>query len=83
MSNNFVIGTNEYPGPSYLKFNGKDIYNSIDWTESGTLKWNAETKEIYVLADPVPPPEVLAEPTIPVNSSNIYAPLKKKPVYKR
>ena len=55
MSENFIIGGPESTTPCYLKFHQFDIYNSIEWTQSGTLKWNAETKQIYVLPDVIPP----------------------------
>lgn len=53
MSDNFVIGNTPIPEENLcsLKFHQYTIYDSENWTQSGTLRWNATTKSFEVLPD--------------------------------
>jgi len=53
---NYVIGNQEID-PSELcslKFHQYNIYNSIEWTQSGQLYWDAVAKQIIVIPNPLP-----------------------------
>lgn len=69
MSNDFALGS--YPIPDepgcVLTFHQYVIYDSVNWTQSGVVRWNATTKQFEVQPD-VPPSEILAESTEAVNS---------------
>lgn len=49
---NSPIGLNE---PCKLTFHEFPIYDSINWTQTGILKWDALNKCFFVLPDPVEP----------------------------
>jgi len=61
MSENFVIGSSPIGTgtPCYLKFHEFTIYDSETWTQSGTVKFDAVTKNFYVLPDPPENPDPL------------------------
>ncbi len=84
MSDDFVIGSTPIPeiNNCSLKFHQYTIYDSVNWTQSGVLRWNATLKCFEVLPDPVPPQnekenEILTAP-INVNSKKIVIPKKNK-----
>jgi hypothetical protein len=83
MSDNFVIGNTPIPEENLcsLKFHQFTIYDSENWLQSGTLRWNATTKNFEVLPDP-PLSENSDKETIinntNVNSKKIIIPKKNK-----
>ncbi len=93
MSDDFVIGSTPIPeiNNCSLKFHQYTIYDSVNWTQSGVLRWNATLKCFEVLPDPVPPQneniEILAPQPFSVlqgkteanvNSKKIVIPKKNK-----
>jgi hypothetical protein len=60
MSNpNFIISSSGNPSPAKLMFHDFVIYDNENWTQDGTLMWNATTKNFYV------------QPTIPVPEAKV------------
>lgn len=84
MSDNFVIGNTPIPEENLcsLKFHQFTLYDSENWLQSGTLRWNATTKNFEVLPDPLPLSENSDKETIinntNVNSKKIIIPKKNK-----
>ena len=74
MSDNFVIGNTPIPEENLcsLKFHQYTIYDSENWTQSGTLRWNATTKNFEVLPDtPFSQSEKGTEKEEIINNTNV------------
>ena len=82
MSDDFVIGSSPIPeiNTCSLKFHQFILYDSVNWTQSGVLRWNATTKSFEVLPDPLTNLTEKEEITTPisVNSKKIVIPKKNK-----